>query len=48
MFVNSASGIAIMGATATGKSEAAIHAAHEFGGEVVSMDSRQVYRGVAG
>jgi tRNA dimethylallyltransferase len=35
-----------MGATATGKSAAAIALAHRFAGEVVSMDSRQVYRGM--
>ncbi len=33
-----------MGATATGKSEAGIFLAERFDGEVVSMDSRQVYR----
>jgi tRNA dimethylallyltransferase len=37
--------IAIMGATATGKSALAISLARELGGEIVSMDSRQVYRG---
>jgi tRNA dimethylallyltransferase len=37
--------IAIMGATATGKSELAIVLAEEIGGEIISMDSRQVYRG---
>src|SRR5262245_50087164 len=37
--------IAIMGATATGKSRLAIQLAFEQGGEVVSMDSRQIYRG---
>lgn len=37
--------IAIMGATATGKSSLAISLAQRFSGEVVSMDSRQVYRG---
>lgn len=37
--------IAIMGATATGKSELAVALAKAFDGEVVSMDSRQVYRG---
>lgn len=37
--------VAIMGATAVGKSELAIVLAEAFGGEVVSMDSRQVYRG---
>jgi tRNA dimethylallyltransferase len=35
-----------MGATATGKSDLAIALALDFGGEVVSMDSRQVYRGL--
>lgn len=34
-----------MGATATGKSRLAIHLAFEQGGEVVSVDSRQIYRG---
>jgi tRNA dimethylallyltransferase len=38
--------VAIMGATATGKSHLAIGLAEEFQGEVVSMDSRQVYRGL--
>lgn len=38
--------IAIMGATATGKSALGIDLAIQFGGEVVSMDSRQVYRGM--
>jgi tRNA dimethylallyltransferase len=37
--------VAIMGATATGKSDLAIRMAEEFDGEIVSMDSRQVYRG---
>lgn len=35
-----------MGATATGKSALAVDLAGTFGGEVVSMDSRQVYRGL--
>ncbi|MBI4721270.1 MAG: tRNA (adenosine(37)-N6)-dimethylallyltransferase MiaA [Chitinivibrionia bacterium] len=38
--------IAIMGATATGKSAFAIELAGRICGEVVSMDSRQVYRGM--
>ena len=38
--------VAIMGATATGKSDLAIHLAEQFGGEIISMDSRQVYRGL--
>jgi tRNA dimethylallyltransferase len=37
--------VAIMGATATGKSNLAVTLAEEFGGEIVSMDSRQLYRG---
>lgn len=37
--------VAIMGATATGKSDLAVGLAEEFGGEIVSMDSRQLYRG---
>ncbi len=36
--------IAIMGATATGKSDLAIRLAEKYDGEVISMDSRQVYR----
>lgn len=35
-----------MGATATGKSQLAIDIAHRVGGEVISIDSRQVYRGM--
>lgn len=35
-----------MGATATGKSALAIALAEEFHGEIVSMDSRQAYRGL--
>jgi tRNA dimethylallyltransferase len=38
--------VAIMGATATGKSSAGIALARRFDGEIVSMDSRQVYRGL--
>ena len=38
--------IAIMGATATGKSALSVRLAPVIGGEVVSMDSRQVYRGM--
>ncbi len=36
--------IAIVGPTATGKSDLAIYLAQEFGGEVINADSRQVYR----
>jgi tRNA dimethylallyltransferase len=38
--------IAILGATATGKTGRAIQIAREFGGEVVSVDSRYLYRGL--
>jgi tRNA dimethylallyltransferase len=38
--------VAIMGATATGKSDLAIRLVEMLGGEIVSMDSRQVYRGL--
>ena len=35
-----------MGATAGGKTSLAAHIAYEFGGEIISADSRQVYRGM--
>ncbi len=38
--------VAILGATATGKSDLAVDLARAFDGEIVSMDSRQVYRGL--
>ena len=38
--------VAIMGATATGKSGLAIRLAEQFDGEIISMDSRQVYVGL--
>lgn len=38
--------IAIVGPTASGKSALAIELARRYGGEVVSCDSRQVYRGL--
>ncbi|HEX6307815.1 MAG TPA: tRNA (adenosine(37)-N6)-dimethylallyltransferase MiaA [Longimicrobiales bacterium] len=38
--------LAIVGATATGKTDLAIAVAQRLTGEVVSMDSRQVYRGM--
>jgi len=46
MTLPSQNAIAIMGATATGKSELAIRLAERYNGEVISMDSRQVYRGL--
>lgn len=38
--------IVILGPTATGKSDVAVHLAQKYGGEVVSADSRQVYKGL--
>ena len=38
--------IAIVGATASGKTALAIQLAKKFGGEIVSADSRQIYRGM--
>ena len=38
--------LAIVGCTAAGKSALAIGVAREIGGEIVSMDSRQIYRGM--
>ena len=38
--------ISIMGATAGGKTGVAVHLAKELGSEIISADSRQVYRGM--
>jgi tRNA dimethylallyltransferase len=38
--------VAVVGATATGKTAVAVALAQRFGGEVVNADSRQVYRGM--
>jgi len=38
--------IAIIGATASGKTTAAVEVAKQFNGEIISADSRQVYRGL--
>jgi tRNA dimethylallyltransferase len=38
--------VAILGPTATGKSSLALHLAKKFGGEIISADSVQVYRGL--
>lgn len=38
--------VAIVGPTATGKTAVAIEVAKRIGGEIISMDSRQVYRGM--
>jgi tRNA dimethylallyltransferase len=36
----------LLGATATGKTHLGVQLAHELGGEIISADSRQVYRGL--
>lgn len=38
--------IVILGATASGKTALAVRLAYELGGEIISADSRQVYRGM--
>jgi len=38
--------VAIVGPTATGKSSLAVRIAKKYGGEIISTDSRQVYRGL--
>ena len=38
--------LAIVGPTASGKSALAVRLARRFGGEIISADSRQVYRGL--
>jgi tRNA dimethylallyltransferase len=38
--------IVVLGATATGKSDAAVKLAKDFNGEIISADSRQVYKGL--
>ncbi len=38
--------IVVMGPTATGKTKLAVRLAREFNGEIISADSRQVYRGL--
>jgi tRNA dimethylallyltransferase len=39
-------GIAVTGATTSGKTAVALELARRLGGEIISMDSRQVYRGM--
>jgi tRNA dimethylallyltransferase len=39
-------GLAIVGATCTGKTGLAIAAARRLNGEIISVDSRQAYRGM--
>ncbi len=36
----------VLGPTATGKTQLAVQLAHKLGGEIISADSRQVYRGM--
>lgn len=38
--------VAVVGATATGKSDLALDLAEELGGEVVNADAMQLYRGM--
>ena len=38
--------LTILGPTASGKTDLAAHVAREIGGEIISADSRQVYRGM--
>ncbi|MCQ2397391.1 MAG: hypothetical protein MJ106_06825, partial [Lentisphaeria bacterium] len=38
--------VIVTGPTATGKTRLAVALAREFGGEIISVDSRQVYRGM--
>ena len=39
--------IVVVGATASGKTALAVRLAKRFGGEVISADSMQIYRGMA-
>ena len=38
--------VTILGPTATGKTALAANIAHRLGGEIISADSRQIYRGM--
>ena len=38
--------VVILGPTASGKSAMAVNLAQKFNGEIISADSRQVYRGM--
>ena len=44
--INQFDTIVIMGPTATGKTQLAVQLAHRLSGEIISADSRQVYRGM--
>ena len=38
--------ITLLGPTASGKTSLAVHLAYELGGEILSADSRQLYKGM--
>ena len=38
--------IVILGPTASGKTTLAVNLANEFNGEIISADSRQIYKGM--
>ena len=42
--INQFDNIVIIGPTATGKTQLAVQLAHKLSGEIISADSRQVYR----
>lgn len=44
---NNGSILTIVGPTAVGKTSVAINVAHEIGGEIIGLDSRQIYKGMA-
>lgn len=46
MIINKPKVLVILGPTATGKSDLAVTLAQQFNGEVISADSRQVYKGL--
>ncbi len=46
ILMESSLAIAVVGPTASGKSALAVRLARQFGGEIISADSRQVYRGL--
>ena len=38
--------VVVLGATGAGKSKLALEIAHKFGGEIISADAMQMYRGL--
>ena len=38
--------LTVLGPTASGKTNLAVKIAHEFNGEIISADSRQIYKGM--